>query len=166
MTEDEEYTVSVRALAEDAAYHSAPSNTIKISYGFNEDAVVLCFAAFSDTHVSSRKRADKVRDVMLKTLERYSVDAFLFTGDLVDAQTTDQYNVMRYMTYFADGVALGNEDVRLPLIWCFGNHDFPTYTLERAQDFVSATNGIYYAFPAGTAAYDASLKILKDASDG
>ena len=48
LTEDEEYVVSVRALAAEAAYDSAPSNTIKISYGFNEDAVVLRFAAFSD----------------------------------------------------------------------------------------------------------------------
>ena len=52
LTEDEAYTVSVRALAADAAYHSDASNTVEISYGFNGDAVVLRFAALSDVHVS------------------------------------------------------------------------------------------------------------------
>lgn len=164
LTEDAEYTVSVRALAEDTAYHSKPSNTIKISYGFNEDAVVLCFAAFSDTHVASRQRAEKVRDVMRKTAERYSLDAFLFTGDLVDAQTTDKFNAVPRMSLFAEGVALGNDDVLLPLIWCFGNHDFPTYALEKAQYFKSEIEGTYYTFPVGTVTYDACLQILEDAS--
>ena len=164
LTEDEEYTVSVRALAADTAYDSAPSNTLKISYGFNEDAVVLCFAAISDVHVSSRQRAEKVRDIMLKTQERYALDAFLFAGDLVDAQTTDKFNVVPRMSLFAEGVALGNEDLFMPLIWCFGNHDFPTYTLETAQSFTSTIGGNSYSFPQGTLTYDACVSILENTS--
>ena len=164
LTDDAEYTVSVRALAEDEAHHSDPSNTLKISYGFNENAVVLCFAAFSDTHVASRQRAEKVRDVMRKTAERYSIDAFLFAGDLVDAQTTDKFNAVPRMSLFAEGVARGNEDVLLPLIWCFGNHDFPTFTLEKEQYFNSELEGNFYAFPKGTVVYDAAISILENSS--
>lgn len=164
LTEDEEYTVSVRALAADAAYHSAPSNTINISYGFNGDAVVLCFAAFSDTHISSRQRAEKLRNIMLKTAERYPIDAFLFTGDLVDAQTTDKFNVVPRMSLFAEGVALGNEDLFMPLIWCFGNHDFPTYVLEKDEYFTSAIDGNSYFFSKGTLTYDACVSILENTS--
>ena len=164
LTEDEEYTVSVRALAADAAYHSAPSNTINISYGFNGDAVVLCFAALSDVHVSSRKKAEKVRDIMLNLQNRYSLDAFLFAGDLVDAQTTDKFNVVPRMTLFAEGAALGNEDILLPFIWCFGNHDFPTYVLEKDEYVTSAIDGNSYFFSKGTLTYDACVSILENTS--
>ena len=164
LAEDEEYTVSVRALAADTAYDSAPSNTLNISYGFNEDAVVLTFAAISDVHVSSKRKAEKVRDIMLRLQDRYPLDAFLFAGDLVDAQTTDKFNVVPRMSFFAEGVALGNEDILLPLIWCFGNHDFPTYTLETPQEFTGAFSGTSYTFQAGTLTYDACISILEDAS--
>ena len=164
LTEDAEYTVSVRALAADAAYNSSPSNTVKISYGFNEDAVVLRFAALSDVHVSSYKKALKVRDMMLSLQEKYELDAFLFAGDLVDAQTTDKYNVVPRMAHFALGATLGNREAQLPLIWCFGNHDFPTYTLESLQHFPGGIHDTVFDFPAGTLVYDASLAILDDSS--
>lgn len=164
LTEDEEYTVSVRALAADAAYHSNPSNTITISYGFNADEVVLSFAALSDLHVASRQKAETVRDIMIKINDRYAPDAFLFAGDLIDAQTTDKFNAVPRTSLFAEGVALGNENVYVPLIWCFGNHDFPTYTLENGQTFTSVLEGNRYSFPAGTQVYDASISILENTS--
>ena len=125
---------------------------------------MLCFAAFSDTHISSRQRAEKLRNIMLKTAERYPIDAFLFTGDLVDAQTTDKFNAVPRMSLFAEGVALGNEDLFIPLIWCFGNHDFPTYVLEKDECFTSAIDGNSYFFSKGTLTYDACVSILENTS--
>ncbi len=164
LTEDKEYTVSVRALASDAAYHSDASNILKVSYGFNEEAVVLRFAAVSDLHVASTLKSNKVRDMMRRTIEKYELDAFLFAGDLVNAQTTDKYSAVPGMALFASGVAAGNAEAQLPLIWCFGNHDFPTYTLQSPQTFTSASLGKYYAFSAGTLVYDACTQILEDAT--
>lgn len=164
LDENGEYTVSVRAEAADAAYNSDPSNILTVSYGFNEDAVVLRFAAVSDLHVASTLKSNKVRDIIRRTTEKYELDAFLFAGDLVDAQTTDKYNAVPRMALFATGAAAGNAEAQLPLIWCFGNHDFPTYTLQSTQSFTSASLGKYYAFSAGTLVYDACTQILEDAT--
>ena len=60
LTDDKEYTVTARAIAADTAYSSDASNELKLSYGFNEDAVVLRFAAISDVHVSDVPTAGKV----------------------------------------------------------------------------------------------------------
>ncbi len=163
LTDNGEYTVTVRAVAQDAAYNSDPSNVLRLSYGFNEDAVVLRFAAVSDVHVSSEKNAGKLRDVMRKTFEKYEIDAFMFPGDLTNAQNSDKGAVLFSMALFAESVAQGNEDASVPIVWCLGNHDFPTFTLEAEQKFF--LNETLYSYPAGTSNYDASMALCRDATD-
>ena len=164
LADDGEYTVTVRAIASIPSNNSEASNAIKLSYGFNESAVVLTFAAYSDVHVSTDQKGGKVRDMMLKTLQKYNVDAFLFAGDNADAQTTNKYDAVPRTAMFAAGVAQGNAQAQLPVIWCAGNHDFSTYTLEAEQSFTNAVSGNSHYFPAGTVVYDATLEILEDAT--
>ncbi len=163
LDDDGVYTVSVRAISEDPAYDSPDSEALTVEYGFDESTVVLRFAALSDVHVSSTQRGKKMADVMKVTAEKYDLSAILFAGDLTDAQTSNKQSTFRQMALFAEYAAEGNVK-DLPLVWCLGNHDFPTLALTEDYTFTSDHKKVNYTFTTGTTAYDAALDIYENTS--
>ncbi|MBO7169627.1 MAG: metallophosphoesterase, partial [Clostridia bacterium] len=160
---DGSYTVTVRAIAYDAAYNSPSSQPLTVEYGFNHEDVVLRFASIADVHIGNATGAKKLSDIMAKTYQLYDVDAFLFAGDLTNAQNSNKKATVTQMALFASYAASANATEKVPLVWTMGNHDFPTYQLE--SDTTVTMSGKSYTFLTGTTAYDAAITLLDDASD-
>ncbi len=155
-----EFTVTVRSAGLFDEFDSLPSNEISLKYGFDEENVVLSFAAISDIHIGNTTGGKKVKDIMLNTYAKYDVDAFMFPGDLTNAQNTGKYNTVKQMAIFAEYVAAGNAEKDLPIVWVLGNHDYPTYALEEELSFTTSLNRKDYTFAVGTTAYDAAMEML------
>lgn len=162
LPETGEYTVTVRSIGYYTEFDSVPSNSISLKYGFDEENVVLTFAAVADVHVGNANVAGKVKDIMLKTYEKYDVDAFLFAGDLTNAQNSNKAATVTQMSHFVSAVGKANAEKDLPIVWVMGNHDFPTLSLE--SDVSVTLNGKSYSFLAGTTPYDAALTMMADTS--
>lgn len=101
---------------------------------------------------------------MLKTFEKYDVDAFMFPGDLGNAQNDNKDAALKQLAFFAAGVAKGNATAKVPVVWCFGNHDFVQYDLTANTSFSDRTFGFSHSFSAGDSVFDASIAILEDAT--
>ena len=122
--------------------------------------VIVCIA---DVHIGNATGAKKLKDIMAKTYALYDVDAFLFAGDMTNAQNSNKMATVTQMALFASYAASANSAKKVPLVWTMGNHDFPTYQLE--SDASVTMNGKSYTVLAGTTAYDAAVTLLGDASD-
>lgn len=89
------------------------------SVAFDENSIVLTFAAMSDVHESGTtgtQQDKKFRAALDLINSLYDVDALLFAGDLTDGGTAEHAAIFGSVIeeYYPDGI---------PVIYALGNHD-------------------------------------------
>ncbi|MFA6730912.1 MAG: LamG-like jellyroll fold domain-containing protein, partial [Eubacteriales bacterium] len=84
---------------------------------FDEDNIVLSFAALSDIHQNGNAASEPALkfESALRQLENYNLDLVLAAGDLTDGATVNEINQFKttYESIFES----------MPFFYCLGNHD-------------------------------------------
>ena len=132
---------------------------------FDEEDIILTFAALSDVHNNSETKGRKMANMMKRLNENYNVDAFLFAGDLGDKinGASSKYNTAQFRTgfaelaRFAERAAEGNTEDEF-ILWCLGNHETPTSFV--SEDVTLKTEKHTYEIPAGSTMLDAAYIIF------